>query len=538
MDKLVIVGSGASGVHFALSVLKKGYEVVMLDVGYENPEPVNVNPEDTFNDLKKNMNDPISYFLGENYESVIYPDEKSEYYGIPPSKKFVFLKPAGFDFRSKGFAPLFSFARGGLAEAWTGGVYPFNDHELSDFPFNYRKIGPYYSEVADRIGIVGVQDDLAGLYPFHENILEPISLDQHSRLLLDAYEGHKEYLNHNLKCYVGRSRISVLSRDRNERKGCSYTGRCLWGCPKQSLYVPSLTLNECRKYSNFTYIPNTYITHFMFDSKRHIRSVVGHSTNDGKPLEFPVDRLILAAGTLSSSKIFIDSIYKSTGEIIRLHGLMDNRQILVPFLNLRMIGKSFKPETYQYHQIVLNIEGDHPEENIHGQITTLKTSLIHPIIQNLPLDLKTSIFMFRNIHAALGVVNVNLHDRRREENFVTIEVNQGTDNAKLVINYSAAYGEKALIDDSIKKVKKVLWKLGCIAPAKMIHIRPMGASVHYSGTIPMSFTKKEYTASQYCQSHDFDNLYFVDGTTLPFLPAKNLTFTLMANSVRVADCAF
>ena len=37
MDKVVIVGSGASGVHFALSLLEKGYEVVMLDVGVGGP---------------------------------------------------------------------------------------------------------------------------------------------------------------------------------------------------------------------------------------------------------------------------------------------------------------------------------------------------------------------------------------------------------------------------------------------------------------------------------------------------------------------
>jgi len=66
----------------------------------------------------------------------------------------------------------------------------------------------------------------------------------------------------------------------------------------------------------------------------------------------------------------------------------------------------------------------------------------------------------------------------------------------------------------------------------------MGASVHYAGTIPMSATRAPYTASKYCQSHDFENLYFVDGTTFPFLPAKNLTFTLMANATRVADHDF
>jgi choline dehydrogenase-like flavoprotein len=66
----------------------------------------------------------------------------------------------------------------------------------------------------------------------------------------------------------------------------------------------------------------------------------------------------------------------------------------------------------------------------------------------------------------------------------------------------------------------------------------MGASVHYAGTIPMSTKRSPLTTSELCQSHDFDDLYVVDGTTFPFLPAKNITFTLMANAVRVADCAF
>jgi hypothetical protein len=30
----------------------------------------------------------------------------------------------------------------------------------------------------------------------------------------------------------------------------------------------------------------------------------------------------------------------------------------------------------------------------------------------------------------------------------------------------------------------------------------------------------------------------VDGAVMPFLPAKNLTFTLMANAVRIAETAF
>ncbi|MCI0557749.1 MAG: hypothetical protein MN733_04585, partial [Nitrososphaera sp.] len=62
MEKLLIVGSGASGVHFAYSVLQKGYEVVMLDVGHEGPKAINAG--DSIVDLKANLSDPAEYFLG------------------------------------------------------------------------------------------------------------------------------------------------------------------------------------------------------------------------------------------------------------------------------------------------------------------------------------------------------------------------------------------------------------------------------------------------------------------------------------------
>jgi choline dehydrogenase-like flavoprotein len=72
----------------------------------------------------------------------------------------------------------------------------------------------------------------------------------------------------------------------------------------------------------------------------------------------------------------------------------------------------------------------------------------------------------------------------------------------------------------------------------MSHVRPMGASVHYAGTIPMTRREAPLTATPEGRSRDFSNLWLVDGTTFPFLPAKNLTLTLMANAARIADRSF
>ena len=509
----------------------------MLDVGNMGSEASN--PLDSINQLKRNLADPVQYFLGERYQSITYPGlEEKEYYGFPPNKQYIFTHPSSFNVENHGFEPIISFAQGGLAGAWTGGVYPLNDAELQDFPFQYRDIEPYYNEVARRIGIVGEQDDLARFYPWHKHLLKPLMLDDHSEKLLADYERRRSHIRHNLQCYMGRSRVATLSQEQDGRQGCSYCGRCLWGCPSESLYTPLTTLKQNAQHDNFHYIPHMYVSHFVYDESMQIQSIMAESVLEKKSYEFFADVFVLAAGTLITSQIFIESIRRKTGKIIHLSGLMDNRQILIPFVNLKMIGSSSNLETYQYHQIAMGIETEKPEEYIHGQLTTLKAAMVHPIIGSLPFDLRTSTSLFKNLRSALGVVNVNLHDRRRENNFVSVRVDPDSSHGKLVVHYTPDINESQRIKRAIKQVKRLLWTLGCVVPPGMIHIRPMGASVHYAGTIPMSAEPLPLTASHDCQSHDFHNLYLVDGTTLPFLPAKNLTFTLMANAARVADQAF
>ena len=534
MDRIVVVGSGPSGVHFALTVLRKGYDVTMVDVGF--PKPAAVAPSESFRSLKENLDDPVRYFLGEQFEGVVLPHPGREYYGLPPSKSYAVRAPAGLEHRSRGFSPFFGFAQGGIAEVWTGGCYPFNDAELADFPFGYAELGPCYSEVARRIGVCGAEDDLARFFPLHENLLAPLDLDRHSALLLAQYEMKKAIIQGNLKCFLGRTRVAVLSRDLGSRKKCTYLGRCLWGCPTEAFYTPSLTLAECCQFPNFHYVSGLRATHFRLDARRRITHLVAAPIAGGGAEEIPANRLVLAAGAVSSTKIYLESIYRHTGELVELGGLMDNRQILVPFLNLRLIGQPYNPESYQYHQVGMGIEQGAPKEYVHGQVTTLKTAMLHPIIQNLPCDARLGSFVVRHLHAALGIVNVNLHDTRRPGNVVTLDVKNG--EPRLVIQYSPAPGEEEKIRRAIQSVRGALGKLGCVVPPGMTHVRPMGSSVHYAGTLPMSSASNGHTVSEVCQSHTVENLYVVDGATYPFLPAKNITFTLMANAVRVANAAF
>ena len=533
MDPVVVVGSGASGVHFALTALRKGRRVLMLDVGHTGPEAVR--PADTLNGLKQNLPDPVGYFLGARYGSLVLPGAMGEYYAFPPTKEHVFRARREFQFQASGFSPLYSFAAGGLAETWTGGCYPFDGRELRAFPFAYEELAPYYAEVSARIGITGTNDDMAAVFPLHGGLLEPLELDEHSAVLLDAYKRHRSYLNEKFGCLIGRARVAALSRDLGNRKRCSYLGRCLWGCPTQAFYTPSVTLAECKTHPNFQYVSGLYVDHFCMDSAGKVRSLIAVSA-DGQTHEFAAGSLVLAAGTLCSAKIFLESVYRDSGKVPELRGVMDNRQILMPFVNLRRLGRSWNPNSYQYHQVAIAVQPRDTGEYVHGLVTTLKTALIHPLVQTLPFDLGTSASAFRNIHGALGMVNINLPDHRRDENYVTLDVSSTPH--RLVVHYQPENAEPARLKRTIATFRRILWKLGCFAPLRTVHVRPMGASVHYAGTLPMSDKPAPLTCTRHCRSHEVENLYFADGTTFPDLPAKNLTFTLMANATRIAEEAF
>lgn len=302
--------------------------------------------------------------------------------------------------------------------------------------------------------------------------------------------------------------------------------------PRGALYTPSLTVRECLVHPAFTYLPGLEARHFVADAEGRIRTLVARPIDGGPVQELPVERLVLAAGTLQSAAIVLRSVQAATGTTLELPGLMDNRQILVPFLNLRRVGRPYRADRYQYHLIGLGFTADDPKAHVHGQLTTLKTALMHPIIERLPFDLRTSLRIARAAHGALGVVNLNFHDTRRRENVATLATVDG--EPSLSLRYTPPADEPRRLKDAMRRLTRALWKLGCVVPPGMAHVRPMGASVHYAGTFPMSREPRAWTTDPEGRSRDFPNLWFADGSSFPFLPAKNLTFTLMANANRVA----
>jgi len=532
MSRVLVVGSGATGVHFALTALERGHAVTLLDVGY--PRPTAAAPEATFAELPSRLVDPVEYFNGVGGDHVVYPSDTAKFFGFPPAKDYVFRQPEGFRPSQEGFEALLSFAQGGLAEAWTGGVYELNRHDLGEFPFAPEALTPGYAEVARRIGISAAADDLVRFSPLTAEYQPPLPLDPHGERLMARYAARRPAL-HAQGFYFGRSRVAVLSRDLGERRACDHLGRCLWGCPRESLYGPASSLRDCQRHDGFTYLPGRLATHFEYDADGRLTALLARPVDapGDDPQRYKADIYVLAAGTLCSSQIYLASIFRRTGRVEVLPGLLDNRMAMVPFLTPVMIGRGVRLAHYQFHQLALALEARRPDEHVHGQVTTLKAAAIHPIVQGLPLDLRTALRVFRGMRGALGVVNLWLHDRRRPESRLTLEPRREGWPA-LRIEYRAGEDEPPALAAALRRAVAGLKTLGAWAVPGMTRVLPKGASVHYAGTLPMTHGGGAHTLTPEGRSRTFPNLIVADGAGFPFLPAKNLTFTLMANAGRIA----
>jgi choline dehydrogenase-like flavoprotein len=528
---IIVIGSGATGAHFALSALRRGHRVTMVDVGYARPEPVQ--PELSFRRLKDALDDPVEYFLGRRLERVVYPAAIAKHYGFPPSKAYVFDRPSSFNVVSRGFEPMLSFARGGLAEAWTGGCYEFSAEDLREFPIAPADLESGYAEVARRIGVSAERDDIARFSPFTAPYLPPLPLDDHSARILERYGNRRERLNRELRFFLGRSRVATLSRDHGQRGACTSLGRCLWGCPRHSLWSPSLTVAECQAFDGFAYLPDHFVSHFYYDARGRVQEISAVSAG-GVTRRLRGDVVVLAAGALGTSAIYLMSVLRREGRRVTLGGLMDNQHAVIPFVNTRRLGSPVNTETYQFHLLALAVAGEGGTHEAHGQITTLRSAAVHPIVQSLPFDLATGMTVFRRIRSALGVANVWHAARRDPANAVSLRSDTDGHEA-LAIECDVAPADRVRLARTIDVVRGALGELDCVAPRRQVQVLPLGSSVHYAGTLPMTTIEDEHTCAPDGRVRGFENLIVADGAAFPALPAKNLTFTLMANAVRLAE---
>lgn len=513
---VVVVGSGPAGTFAARQL--RGLRVLVLDVGNRAPEPL-------LDDVgliarKRRGTATAPDLLGPRFESL---NNVTRAYLSPklkaPQLRYVTdrwqtLSPV----RSDGFEATMSFASGGFANAWGAGCYRFTDAELRGFPFGASALEPFYDEATEHIGISGRDDDLTPSFGSTTALLPPLELDAGGHGLMRRYRSRRAHF-HRRGVRIGHPRIAVLTRAHRGRDAYRYTGAEFFRPRLPGIYNPAFTLEALIERGTITYRGNQLVERYREDE--HGVELTARDTETGTTTTHRGRAVVLAAGALNSAKIVLRSHDDHRSEL----PLLDNVVSFLPLLDPWRIGCP-PPEHALPLQANLIYQGELADEPIQGSCYGMSAALASDFVFELPLSAGGNLQLIKYVLPALMTLQLFYPDAPRAGNGLRL-----ARDGCLALRYRPV--ERGLLE---RHLVATFRRAGYLALARLCQYPPAGSSFHYAGCLPMhQRPSTRYQTDPSGRLHGTRGVYVADAATFPRLPSKNLTFTIMANAMRIAE---
>ena len=524
----LVVGSGATGAIAAKTLVDKGVQVALLDIGEEDKQYKDLIPNKDFLSIRKQDARQHRYFLGDQFEGIPWESTRVGSQLTPPRSFLTRFSDVLFPFDSESFQPLESTAKGGLGGGWGLGSYVFSKLELEAVGLSEYEMNASYEEVISYIGVSGIYDD-GGKYGIgaHKKIQSPMRLDANHRKILKAYQKNKSKLNKK-NIYVGQSVLALLTEDKSNRKAVQYRDMGFWSDANKSAYRSWMTIDELNKKSNFIYYKNCLVTKFEeFDEG--VRVFVKR-TDTNEIQVYTCKKLILSPGVLGTARIVSRSFdYKKE----RLP-IICNPYSYMPCINRRQLGKNVDQYQTSFAQLVMYL--DEQKNNFDVGVAALfsyRSLLLFKLIKETPLNFADARIIMQFLQSSFTIAGIHHPEKGSENKFVSLVKDTASYTGdKLVGQYILSDSELIRNINREKKFKSALISLGCY-PMKTIQT-PAGGSIHYGGTLPFSEKNELFSVLKNGKLGGTKNVYVADGSGFKYLPAKGVTLTLMANAHRVA----
>lgn len=513
---VLIVGTGPAGAAACLELAGKGLRTGVVDVGNTPPSH---GIKGRFYDIKRAPGPNLDDILGANSEYLIgifgrYVMPKNR----PPKFRYV-LKDAErlTPVDSANFQGNFSYALGGLANIWGGQLVRYDDADLREFPFGATALEPYYRRLDREIGISGENDDLARFYGVQEDLLPPLRLMENGRCLLRRYTRRKKHLNAR-GVYIGRPRAGILTRPHNGRPAHAYEAVEFFRPDVMSVYSPAYTVERLIREKAVEYLPGLFAERFT-EHADHVELTV-RDLRDGGLRHLRARSLLLCAGAMGSARLALNSLATPGTKI----PIADNLLSYIPFINPTRLGA---PQETDSLYMQLNLCYKRPERPlIMGTFYGISGLLVSDFLTDTPVTFPCAIKLVPLLTSAMMVLHL-WHPSRPD-----IGRNQlWLDESGVVhVNYTETLNgrvERELIVQFLK--------LGFLALPGWVKYPQAGNSFHYSGTLAMREHPGPFETSPDGLLHGTSRVYAADGAALTALSAKNLSLTIMANAMRVAD---
>ena len=556
---VVIVGSGAGGGMAAYMLSKAGANVLLLEAGgfYDPADPKYITQ------LKWAYESPrrgagTTRAFGDFDAAWGGWQIDGEPYTVDPGTEFHWFRSRMLGGRTNHWGRIsLRFAPNDFKRKTLTGVG-------EDWPIGYDDVAPYYDEVDKLIGVFGSKENLPnepdGIF------LPPPKPRLHELMLKKAAKG--------IGIPVIPSRLSILTKPINKDRGsCFYCSQCSRGCMVYADFSSSSVLvKPSLKTGNVTLINNAMVREVLTDEKTGKATGVSY-VNKVNLQEVAVQAkvVVLAASACESARLLLNSKSSRFPQ-----GLANSSGVIGKYLN-DSTGASrggFVPalmDRKRYNEDGVggmhvftpwwldnkNLDfprGYHIEywggmgmpaygfgsgiEELNGIIPG-RDGKIKPA-GGYGASLKDDYRRFYGAYVGMGGRGEPVP---LESNYCEIDPNTVDKYGIPVLRFHYKWS-----DYEIKQAKhmqdtfeEIIHSMGGIAlgkkpgPENNYGLEAPGKIIHEVGTVRMGNDPKTSALNGYQQAHDVKNLFVVDAGAFPSQGDKNVTWTILACSMRTSE---
>jgi len=556
---VVIVGSGAGGGMAAYMLSKAGANVLLLEAGgfWDPADPKYINQ------LKWSYESPrrgagTTRPFGDFDAAWGGWQIDGEPYTVDPGTEFHWFRSRMLGGRTNHWGRIsLRFAPNDFKRKTLTGVG-------EDWPIGYDDIAPYYDEVDKLIGVFGSKENLPnepdGIF------LPPPKPRLHELMLKKAAK--------NIGIPVIPSRLSILTKPINKDRGsCFYCSQCSRGCMVYADFSSSSVLvNPALKTGKVTLINNAMVREVLTDEKTGKATGVSYVNKiDLQEVSVQAKVVVLAASACESARLLLNS--KSSRFP---NGLANSSGVIGKYLN-DSTGASrggFVPALMDRKR--------YNEDGVGGMHVFTPWWL-----DNKSLDFPRGYHIEywggmgmpaygfgSGIEALNGIIpgrdgktkpaggyGASLKDDYRrfygayvgmagrgepvplESNYCEIDPNTVDKYGIPVLRFHYKWS-----DYEVKQAKhmqdtfeEIIHSMGGIAlgkkpgPENNYGLEAPGKIIHEVGTVRMGNDPKTSALNGYQQAHDVKNLFVVDAGAFPSQGDKNVTWTILACSMRTSE---
>jgi hypothetical protein len=524
--QFIVVGSGPSAVMAAQTLVEAGKEVAMVDVGFQDTQYHQFAKDKTFEEARLQDSQQHRYLLGDKLEAIPWDEIKVGAQLSPARKVMVKEVSKLIPLQSNNFIPMESLAYGGLGAGWGLGSYVYSDNELKKCGINPSEIADSYQKVADRIGISADDDDIR---PYVlgdlKNIQGPLKMDLSFQKISAKYSSKRKKLNKK-GIYYGAAAMALLSEDLGTRKACSYKDMDFYNDHEKSAYRAQFTVDELKKQSNFSYIPHHLVTSFKDQDQGVEVNCIDTASNN--PVSLQCQKLVLTAGALGNARIVLRSF-----ESLKQLPILCNPYTYMPALQPRMLGKKLGTKTSMAQAMMM-----YDPDGSHSDLTSValfsyNSLLLFKLVKEAPLNIADSRWIMQYLQSAFVIAGIHHPDEMNGKKHLSLIEDSSTyTNDKLHVDFEQNADLNKYINAREKVIRGALRSLGVYPISRMAPEN--GGSIHYAGSVPFHSEEKIGTTASDGRLHQTQNVYVADSSSFTYLPAKGITFSLMANADRVS----